>query len=110
MFNALIKLAGKLPQELYKSLTWDRGTEMADHRRRDEFQAAMLVLVVVPTLTSRIRCRSVSLSLLLGAGRDAVLRPSARTASTNSMLSAAMRLEMFSSQQRIGSARAGPAS
>lgn len=27
--NALIKHAGKLPQELCKSLTWDRGTEMA---------------------------------------------------------------------------------
>jgi len=23
----------KLPQELYKSLTWDRGTEMAAHKR-----------------------------------------------------------------------------
>ncbi|QCP51890.1 IS30 family transposase [Trinickia violacea] len=31
--NALIRHAGKLPQELYKSLTWDRGTEMADHKR-----------------------------------------------------------------------------
>ncbi|MCL9851578.1 IS30 family transposase (plasmid) [Ralstonia solanacearum P673] len=31
--NALIKHAGKLPQELYKSLTWDRGTEMAGHSR-----------------------------------------------------------------------------
>jgi IS30 family transposase len=31
--NALIKHARKLPQELYKSLTWDRGTEMADHKR-----------------------------------------------------------------------------
>jgi IS30 family transposase len=31
--NALIKHAGKLPQELYKSLTWDRGKEMADHKR-----------------------------------------------------------------------------
>ncbi|SOZ26961.1 transposase (fragment) [Cupriavidus taiwanensis] len=30
--NALIKHAGKLPQELYKSLTWDRGTEMAGHK------------------------------------------------------------------------------
>ncbi|CAN7795635.1 IS30 family transposase [Paraburkholderia hospita] len=31
--NALIKHAGKLPQELYRSLTWDRGTEMDDHKR-----------------------------------------------------------------------------
>jgi IS30 family transposase len=31
--NALIKHSHKLPQELYKSLTWDRGKEMADHKR-----------------------------------------------------------------------------
>jgi IS30 family transposase len=31
--NALIKHAHKLPQEVYRSLTWDRGKEMADHRR-----------------------------------------------------------------------------
>ena len=31
--NALIKHAHKLPQELYKSLTWDRGIEMAQHKR-----------------------------------------------------------------------------
>jgi len=31
--SALIKQAGKLPSELYKSLTWDRGKELADHRR-----------------------------------------------------------------------------
>jgi IS30 family transposase len=31
--NALIKNARKMPQELYKSLTWDRGHEMADHKR-----------------------------------------------------------------------------
>jgi IS30 family transposase len=31
--NALIKNAHKLPQELYKSLTWDRGKEMAGHKR-----------------------------------------------------------------------------
>mgnify|MGYP001812552672 FL=1 len=33
MINALIKQAHKLPRELYKSLTWDRGKEMADHKR-----------------------------------------------------------------------------
>jgi len=31
--NALIKNAHKLPQELYKSLTWDRGTEMHGHKQ-----------------------------------------------------------------------------
>jgi IS30 family transposase len=30
---ALIKQAKKLPSELYKSLTWDRGSEMTDHQR-----------------------------------------------------------------------------
>ena len=33
VINALIKQAHKLPKELYKSLTWDRGSEMADHQR-----------------------------------------------------------------------------
>lgn len=33
VINALIKHAHKLPQELYKSLTWDRGKELADHQR-----------------------------------------------------------------------------
>ncbi len=33
VINALIKQAHKLPRELYKSLTWDRGKEMADHQR-----------------------------------------------------------------------------
>ena len=31
--SALIKQAKKIPNELYKSLTWDRGKELADHRR-----------------------------------------------------------------------------
>ncbi len=31
--KALIKNASKLPQELYKSLTWDRGTEMHAHKQ-----------------------------------------------------------------------------
>ena len=31
--DALIRQARKLPDELYKSLTWDRGKELADHRR-----------------------------------------------------------------------------
>jgi len=33
VINALIKRAHSLPKELYKSLTWDRGKEMADHQR-----------------------------------------------------------------------------
>jgi len=31
--SALIKQALNLPRELYKSLTWDRGKELADHKR-----------------------------------------------------------------------------
>src|SRR5258705_11935701 len=33
VINGLIKNARQLPQELYQSLTWDRGKEMADHKR-----------------------------------------------------------------------------
>lgn len=33
VINALVKQAHKLPKELYASLTWDRGSEMADHQR-----------------------------------------------------------------------------
>ena len=33
VINALIKHTHKLPRELYKSLTWDRGSEMADHQK-----------------------------------------------------------------------------
>jgi IS30 family transposase len=33
VINALIKSAHRLPKELYRSLIWDRGSEMAGHRR-----------------------------------------------------------------------------
>jgi len=33
VINALIKHSNKLPQELYKSLTWDRGSEITNHKR-----------------------------------------------------------------------------
>ena len=33
VIDALIKQAHRLPRELYQSLTWDRGSEMADHKR-----------------------------------------------------------------------------
>ena len=33
VIKALIKQSKKLPRELYKSLTWDRGKELADHQK-----------------------------------------------------------------------------
>src|SRR5680860_719153 len=33
VITGLIKQSKRLPKELYKSLTWDRGKELADHRR-----------------------------------------------------------------------------
>lgn len=33
VISALIKQSKRLPKELYKSLTWDRGKELADHPR-----------------------------------------------------------------------------
>ena len=33
VISALIKQSKKLPNELYKSLTWDRGSELTDHQR-----------------------------------------------------------------------------
>jgi IS30 family transposase len=33
VIDALIKQSQKLPKELYKSLTWDRGSELTDHAR-----------------------------------------------------------------------------
>ena len=33
VISALIKQSKKLPKELYKSLTWDRGTEMSGHQK-----------------------------------------------------------------------------
>lgn len=33
VISALVKQSKKLPEELYKSLTWDRGSELADHKR-----------------------------------------------------------------------------
>jgi len=33
VINALIRHSRRLPDELYKSLTWDRGKEMSEHKR-----------------------------------------------------------------------------
>ncbi|GAB6849173.1 IS30-like element ISCfr4 family transposase [Paraburkholderia kururiensis] len=52
VINALIKHACKLPQELYKSLTWDRGTEMANHK---SFTVATDIAVSIHARPSRKR-------------------------------------------------------
>jgi IS30 family transposase len=33
VFEALVKQSHKLPTELYKSLTWDRGSELSNHKQ-----------------------------------------------------------------------------
>jgi IS30 family transposase len=33
VISGLIKNSKRLPKELYKTLTWDRGKELADHQR-----------------------------------------------------------------------------
>lgn len=40
--SALIKQARKLPHELYQSLTWDRGKELADLHPRDRRRRLLL--------------------------------------------------------------------
>ena len=54
VINTLIKHAHKLPNELYKSLTWDRGKEMADHKRftlATDIKIHITLGSVVPTIT-----------------------------------------------------------
>jgi IS30 family transposase len=38
VINALIENARLLPQELYRSLTWDRGKDMAAHKETKQKQ------------------------------------------------------------------------
>jgi len=62
VINALIKNAVKLPQELYKSLTWDRGKEMADHKRftvATDIKVYFCVLII-PGNAARTRTRTAS--------------------------------------------------
>jgi IS30 family transposase len=61
--SALIKQANTIPNELYKSLTRDRGKELADHRRLTlatdidvYFCDPQVHGSVVPTRTSTVRC------------------------------------------------------
>ena len=45
--SALIKQSQRLPSELYRSLTWDRGKELADHQRltlATEVEAIFVIL------------------------------------------------------------------
>ena len=65
--NALIKQAHKLPRELYRSLTWDRGKEMADlsaSRWPPTSRSTSAILnsrgSAVPTRTPTVYCASTS--------------------------------------------------
>lgn len=55
VINALVRQAHKLPQELYKSLTWDRSGEMADHRRFTLATGIQVYFCDPQTLAARIK-------------------------------------------------------
>ena len=69
--SALIKQAKRLPKELYKSLTWDRGKELTDHRR---FTLATKIDVYFCDPQSPWQCRG------SGSERNALLDPPHRRA------------------------------
>ena len=52
--SALIKQAKKLPSELYKSLTWDRGKELTDHRIYVDDQHRCLFLRSPKSVAARV--------------------------------------------------------
>ena len=52
--SALIKQAKKLPKELYKSLTWDRGKELTDHHRFTGDQNRRLFLRSAKPVAARV--------------------------------------------------------
>ncbi len=47
--QALVKQSSKVPRDLYRSLTWDRGTEIAGHRK---FSLARISMCSCATLTA----------------------------------------------------------
>ena len=53
--SALIKQAKKLPNELYKSLTWDRGKELADHQRFTLATSIDIILRSAKSLATRFQ-------------------------------------------------------
>jgi IS30 family transposase len=53
VIDALIDHAKKLPQQLYQSLTWDRGFEMADHKRFTMATVPSLLLRSAESLAAR---------------------------------------------------------
>ena len=68
VINALIKQAHVLPREVYKSLTWDRGKELADHKR---FSLATDIDVLPMTIYTEFTLRAniataAALSIVLG--------------------------------------------
>jgi hypothetical protein len=81
--DALLKQAHKLPCEPYKSLTWDRGKEMADHRHLTDDRHQGLLLrsaAAVATRIERERLRDTGRTLWPMCSVDR-LNPQPRTAS-----------------------------
>ena len=65
--DALIKHARKLPQELHTSLTWDRGKELADHKRFTQPLAAWIEREYQRVATPVLPERSGYLRVLAGS-------------------------------------------
>ena len=77
VIKALSQQARKLPRELYKSLTWDRGKEMADHKRfsLDTPYSGLLLRSTKPLAARLQRKHQRTAPTVLPEGNGSVKRP-----------------------------------